>query len=129
MHTLVTLLVTLASLGGEPTRPAQPDSTQRCVGSSATVIRRIQTIVRSEPAFELRDYKTNQAKELLQFFNAKPPTTNYAADQIMTLADTSEDGNENTLVLLMTTGCITQIIQTPRESWKEVIQKSIGSDV
>jgi hypothetical protein len=129
MHTLVTLLVTLASLGGEPTRPAQPDSMQRCVGSSAAVIRRIQTIVRSESAFELRDYKANQARDVLQIFNAEPPSSNYAADQIMALADTSEEGNKNTLVLLMTTGCITQIIQTSRKSWQAVIQKSIGSDV
>jgi hypothetical protein len=46
----------------------------------------------------------------------------------MTLVDARDDGNKNALVMLITTGCMTEIIQTPRENWREVLSKAIGND-
>jgi hypothetical protein len=64
----------------------------------------------------------------LETFNADPPATQYRADQVMTLVDTSEDGNKKALVMLITGGCMTDIIQTPRQNWYDVVSKSIGND-
>jgi hypothetical protein len=138
MNALITLLVTLAGLGGQPTRPVEPEVMQtrpvepevmqKCLSGTATILGRIQTMVQADPSFQLHNYSEERAKQVLETFNANPPATQYKADQVMTLVDTREGGNKKALVMLITTGCMTEIIQTPRENWQEVLSKSIGSD-
>jgi hypothetical protein len=126
MNSLIPLLITLASLGAQPTPPVEPGLMQKCIGGTSTVLRRIQTMVAADSTFELHTYSQDQAMRLLETLNADPPATQYTADQIMTLVDTSEDGNDKTLVILITRGCMTKIFQTPRKNWREVLSKSIG---
>jgi hypothetical protein len=128
MNSLIPLLITLASLGAQPTPPVEPGLMQKCVGGTSTVLRRIQTMVAAEPTFELHTYSQDQAMRLLETLNAVPPATQYKADQIMALVDTSEEGNDKTLVMLITRGCMTKIVQTPRKDWHEILSKSIGSE-
>jgi hypothetical protein len=128
MNALITLLVTLASLGGQPAATVEPEVMQKCVKSTETILRRIQAMTQADPSFELRAYSEERALHVLDAFNANPPATQYKADQVMTLVDTREGGNKKALVMLITTGCMTEIIQTPRENWQEVLSKSIGSD-
>jgi hypothetical protein len=128
MNSLIPLLITLASLGAQPTPPVEPRLMQKCIGGTSTVLRRIQTMVAADSTFELHTYSQDQAMRLLETLNAVPPATQYTADQIMTLVDTSEDGNDKTLVMLITRGCMTKIVQTPRKDWREVLSKSIGSE-
>lgn len=123
-----TLLVTLAGLGGQPTRPVEPEVMQKCLSGTATILGRIQTIVQADPSFELHDYSEERATQILETFNENPPATQFRADKVLTLVDTREDGNEKALVMLITAGCMTEVIQTPRADWKEILSKSIGSD-
>ncbi|SDR58929.1 hypothetical protein SAMN05519103_06260 [Rhizobiales bacterium GAS113] len=128
MNALIILLVTLTGLGGQPTAPVEPKVMQKCIKATATILRRIQTMTQADPSFELRGYSGERAIHVLEAFSANPPPTQYKADQIVTLVDAREDGNKHTLVMLITTGCMTEIIQTPRENWRNVLSNSIGSN-
>jgi hypothetical protein len=128
MNALIILLTTLAGLGGQPTAPVEPKVMQKCIKATATILGRIQAMTQADPSFELRGYSGGRAIQVLEAFNANPPPTLYNADQVMTLVDAREDGNKNTLVILITTGCMTEVIQTPRKNWQEVLSKAIGSD-
>jgi hypothetical protein len=128
MAPLIPLLITMASLGSQPTQPGEPKVTPECVSGTATILQRIQTMVQADPSFELRGYSQEQATEVLETFNASPPATQYRAEQVMTLVDTHEEGEKRALVMLITGGCMTAIIQTPRQNLSEVISKSIGDD-
>jgi hypothetical protein len=128
MNTLIPLLIAMASLGSQPTHPSELETTQKCVSGTATILRRIETMVRADPTFELHNYAQERATQLLETFNADPPASQYSADQVLTLVDTGDDGDQKALVMLITSGCITDIIQTPRKNWYAVISKSIGDD-
>ena len=128
MNTLIPLLITMASLGGQAAHPSELETAQKCVTGTATILQRIQTMVQADPSFELHGYSQDRAMQVLETFNADPPMTQYRADQVMTLVDTSEDGNKKALVMLITGGCMTDIIQTPRQNWSEVVGKSIGRE-
>jgi hypothetical protein len=128
MNTLIPLLITLASVGAQPTPPVEPELMQKCIGGTSTVLLRIQTMVHADPSFELHAYSQDQAMRVLETFNADPLATQYKADQIITLVDTREDGNDKALVMLITGGCMTGIVQTLRKNWHDVLSKSIGSE-
>ena len=128
MNILIPLLITMASLGGQPTHPSEPEAKQKCVSGTATILQRIRAMVQADPTFELHGYAQERAVQVLDTFNADPPATQYRADQVLTLVDTSEDGSSRALVMLMTGGCMTDIVQTPRQNWYAVISKSIGND-
>ncbi|SDR63641.1 hypothetical protein SAMN05519103_08858 [Rhizobiales bacterium GAS113] len=128
MNILIPLLITMASLGGQGTHPSKPEATQKCVSDTATILQRIQAMVQADPTFELHSYAQERAVQILDTFNADAPATKYRADQVLTLVDTSEDGSSRALVMLITGGCMTGIVQTPRRNWYAVISKSIGND-
>jgi len=128
MTPLIPLLITMASLGGQPAQPSEPEVTPKCVSGTATILQRIQAMVQADRSFELRGYSQEQATEVLETFNASPPATQYRAEQVMTLVDTHEGGDQRALVMLITGGCMTGIIQTPRQNLSQVISRSIGDD-
>ncbi|SEF10114.1 hypothetical protein SAMN05444161_8381 [Rhizobiales bacterium GAS191] len=128
MNTLITLLVTLAGLSNPSAPQVKPDLMQKCVSDTAAIVGRIRTMTQADPSFEFRGYSEERATQVLDAFNAIPPSTRYAADQIMVLVDTREGGNKEALVMLITTGCAKQVIETPLESWQAVLRQSIGND-
>jgi hypothetical protein len=128
MKTLISLLITLVGIGGEPTPRVEPEAAQRCIGSTRTVLGRIETLVRADPTFELHAYSDALAAVVLENFNSDPPATQYAADRILALVDTGNNGDQNVLVMLMYRGCLEEIVQVPRKHWQALLSKSIGND-